>query len=815
MLNFNPAENPMAPVRAYARFIQAVSSDLSPDSILKTASSQVCTVFGLDYAWIYLFDATQKRVLLIEKSGTSPYVPADSIGLGSNSPLEPIARTVLDREPSVMPDAGGSQVGVPILVGQHAEGAMVVGTDSAPDNITPEVLELLQSVANYIGLMHRHVQFDNTSRLLGFIKQIVSIRDPEDMLRALQEQTAPRSSFLSLMYYQLDAEGNSKAQSIAHWSANGNHFENFVDGANADSIDEILVFQDVSSTSDDALPLIRYLRDSVQAKKAMIIPLQSRLESNGALLIGFDDVNINGALEEMFRTLAPPLDLALNNFLATDILERQMTRFSTISEMSQVVLGALDLNTLNQAIPEALDHFLDVNYISLALIESGSSQVEIVGIRGATETRLQTLSGTYIQQAMADNQVIILHGEDEHKMGNTGWLPTKSELILLVPMTGRAELVGTLNIGLTTPTISAEDVNLCEQIAVLASITIENIRLLSRLQGSLEETNVLYNIAMTMNSAEGVQDIYEMTLMEMAQLSHANELRLYMVGPDPRTEVVYVDEMAAWASKRVVQFDHDGDRFEVAEAPVIADFVLSQVNIVINDIANDKRLSDKARQALDGRGATSLMILPLSVGNVWLGCVLVQGHENQYFTTDQSRLCRSVADQAALALDSHMLLQRTREIAAREQALREITERIRNARDVDEVMKVAAGHMSGVLDISSESFEYMSRHTSQRHRLDPNQRELIDTVASQVSMAVENLNLLENAQRSALRQEIVNELTARLQRSTTVENVMETTVRTLREVLSEYDITLRLTPSALANMGRRSKTGPLVSPEEE
>jgi GAF domain-containing protein len=87
--------------------------------------------------------------------------------------------------------------------------------------------------------------------------------------------------------------------------------------------------------------------------------------------------------------------------------------------------------------------------------------------------------------------------------------------------------------------------------------------------------------------------------------------------------------------------------------------------------------------------------------------------------------------------------------------------------------------------------------------LGPDDLGLIESVADQVAQAIENLNLLRSTESLALRQQLVNDMVAELQRSTSVEEVLRTAVRSLHNALAGYDIVLRLAPSVVAASPQR------------
>lgn len=455
------------------------------------------------------------------------------------------------------------------------------------------------------------------------------------------------------------------------------------------------------------------------------------------------------------------------------------------------------LDALARFIQETIVDEFSASYFSLALIESGSSQIRLNTLFGGEGQQNLVLQGSVFQQAIAEDRPITITRQDRVS-SEFDWLPIEQQHVYVLPMSGRTELLGTLNVGARE---QLPTVDLLMQAGRLIALSLENLRLMDRLEQSIGEANLLYNFSLSANTATSLQEVYRLTLEELAATSQANAVRLFIAGPDPRSELSFVEEVGRWYNDSL-QPASDITRYDLAKAPIISQFAQSRSNLLFNQLAQAEQIDQELRNSFTERGINSLMLVPLSTGAVWLGAALIEGEFP--FTAEQSQITRSVADQAAIAIDTQMLITRTRASAVREQALREVTVRIRNAETVEQVMQIAAEHMSGILDMSPESVEYVSAHTSQRHRLDPEQRELIETVSSQVSLAVENLNLLESTQKTAFREQIVNDVTSRIQRTTTTDKVLEETVKALQDVFSDYDISLQLTQESITNQDEKA-----------
>jgi GAF domain-containing protein len=62
-------------------------------------------------------------------------------------------------------------------------------------------------------------------------------------------------------------------------------------------------------------------------------------------------------------------------------------------------------------------------------------------------------------------------------------------------------------------------------------------------------------------------------------------------------------------------------------------------------------------------------MIPVSTGATWIGALLMENRSKNLFSSEQARVCRNVADQAALVIGSQILLTHARQATAREHAL--------------------------------------------------------------------------------------------------------------------------------------------------
>jgi GAF domain-containing protein len=75
----------------------------------------------------------------------------------------------------------------------------------------------------------------------------------------------------------------------------------------------------------------------------------------------------------------------------------------------------------------------------------------------------------------------------------------------------------------------------------------------------------------------------------------------------------------------------------------------------------------------------------------------------------------------------------------------------------------------------------------------PEQRNLIETIATQAALALENARLVEESQTIASQERITNEIIAKIWSSSTTDNILQTAVRELGRALEAAEVDIEVT----------------------
>jgi GAF domain-containing protein len=632
--------------------------------------------------------------------------------------------------------------------------------------------------------------------------EISAATSPAEIIDSLRHYILPDADRLSLIQVDFGAAGEAVHRTIAAWDRDDLDIEDSPPKAIREMAGlDPLVLPNVTAVNAPDDPLLLYAENTLQAQSFVLYPLVGRARTVGYLICAYRQPHQFDNLEvQAMRILIRQVATISENFLLLEALSVRTEHLSLINNLAEAIKGSIDLHTLGDLVVDTLAQALPVAHLSI-MLPVGPDQLKTITLHGRPMSDVEAVSGTCLENTVRSGANMVhqdVRQEDEFCQGR--WGPFGVQGLIVAPLRAHDERFGTFNVGLEVGgQVTRDEVLFCQQIASQVAVALENIRLIERLQESLDETTALYGISLAISAAQTLEEVCATALSETAHFSLADRAVLYLAGPDPLKEVEYVEQMGVWATGEVVP-ETRALRQPLSDIPVLGQFPETRSLLLFNDAQADMRLDIRSRARLTEEGVNALLIVPLYAGGTWLGALVLEARGSQIFSEEQVRLCRNVADQAAQAIYSHQLLRNSQQAARREHALREIIERIREAQDVESVLRIASEELAEMLGdlaplydsgperVSTAPLEDLKRQGA----LSAEQRLIVESVVDQVELTIENLNLLERTRRTALREQLVNEVTAQLQRSLNVDQILEATVRTLQNVLTDYDITLRL-----------------------
>ncbi len=692
----------------------------------------------------------------------------------------------------------------PMINDDVVVGVLIVTTYPG-QQLTDEARAVIAAIANQFAIQIYTLQtvaipasmLDATNPIFRATRIIAGLSDPYTLADHIAQDILPGSSHISVLQASTAAGGTS---SINHIYSN-NQSVHQLTLAEVNSLVNALIparmvwISDMTTSSDMNANLKNLLQERLQARCVAIIPVRSHGITTGSILALSNQPG--GISEDDVRTL-----YAINNELSVVLrqaallgeLEHQSERLSLINQLTQELTGVLDMEAISATVLKHLRTLVHPTHLGVITLDASLRNGVSHTISGVTLPDRLRLPGSPIQAVLDERAAMqLMRGVDWPS--DTFWQDVSVQSLLLIPMIARDQQIGALTVGLANTTaLPEDDLLLLEQVGEQVGVAIDNYRLFDRLQASLEESNTLYSTSLAMNAAQSLDEVIETLMGELSHLSNADTIELYLAGPDARSHVDFVELFATWQSQNTA-LHMEKTRYSLNKAPILAQFPQSRANLIFNDLQNDKRLDDDIRNRYAERGVNALVMIPISTGTIWLGALMIEGQAGDVFTSDQVRLCRNVTDQAALAIDSQMLLDRTAMSAIREQSLRSLISEIRDANTVEDIRLLTIGELVRILGLPAPDIEELLGGGG-IEMVSSDDYDFVQNIRAQMDLAIANLSLLRSMEQNTRREQMISDMTSQLQRATNVDEVMRTTVRTLNDLLNNYDVKLSLAGEA-------------------
>jgi GAF domain-containing protein/HAMP domain-containing protein len=286
-------------------------------------------------------------------------------------------------------------------------------------------------------------------------------------------------------------------------------------------------------------------------------------------------------------------------------------------------------------------------------------------------------------------------GREVHAQSEDG-VPFEPQMVL--PLEGGREVIGDVKVAMPDDRApSSQDVELAQTIVDQAGQALESARLFTQMQDALEETGVLYRGGQAVGATRSVDEVLQ-AFVEHLVTPEIDRCVIALVEPGGGPER-WVRIEAAW-EPGVDRPEVLGNRWSVDQIPLIAQ-TLDQV-LVIPEVTTAPELDEVSRHVFrEVLGMQAVMIVPFMAGEEVLGWLLVESLDEPYaFSEREVRLYRSLADQAALKLQSFRLLEEATRRAEQQQRITEITAQMRATLDMDAILQTALREMGRSVSVS-------------------------------------------------------------------------------------------------------------------
>ncbi len=232
------------------------------------------------------------------------------------------------------------------------------------------------------------------------------------------------------------------------------------------------------------------------------------IQSEQPAAFSFDDIPVYQIMADQVSTAIENARLFGQALDAGHRAEMRLREMQIMQRISSAVTGTVDLEKVVDALFNALSNEMGFTFISLNIVDEAAKEMRNVRAVGLAKKQhglvrpLEKLSSDILMDVIRKGRIEVIDGWDDRFDREMYDREGHSELVrAFVPLLLRGKSIGILEAGYNRkerPVITAEEVRLLNGLAEQTSITVENMRLMQKMN---HEHDLLHNLMGTIPDA--------------------------------------------------------------------------------------------------------------------------------------------------------------------------------------------------------------------------------------------------------------------------------------------------------------------------
>ncbi len=386
-------------------------------------------------------------------------------------------------------------------------------------------------------------------------------------------------------------------------------------------------------------------------------------------------------------------------------LEHRALQLAMAAEVGRAAASILDLESLSREVVGLVRDRFDLYYAGLfllddagtsAVLEAGSGEAGRVMKQRGHSLAVGGLSMVGAACARHEARIALDVGEEPVRFDNPLLPLTRSEMAL--PLLVGDRVLGALDVQSTEQAaFSEEDVAVLQLVADQVAVAVDNARRFSEEGEVLEATSPLFRASRRLASAVTTDDIVQAIFDSVAE-TEADRCALARLGLSLDGAVESITLLGNW------------DRRGGSQAPAGMTLPASDWPIPVErldslwtseDISQGRAGPGDASQSASRQMGRGFVHVPLRAAGRAIGFLHIYRDEAGLLSPVSIRLYETLADQAAIALESARLLEEAQHRATREETLSRVSARMRETLDTDTVLRTAVEEIAGALGLAA------------------------------------------------------------------------------------------------------------------
>jgi len=424
------------------------------------------------------------------------------------------------------------------------------------------------------------------------------------------------------------------------------------------------------------------------------IPLSLREAVLGVMIVASHSPRRFTPEDVTFLTcVSDQIGTALEKIRLYQEVERRAEETAILYNISVAMASTLDLNEALELIYEQVGRIMAISTFFVALYDERREELNFDLFVDKGE-RLEKFSvplkeGGLTGWIVRSRQPLLIHNLDEEKESLpaevmvAGGEPSKSWLG--VPLMVKDYVIGAISVQSHRPyAFNERHKGLLAAMASQAALVIENARLYAQTQQRVKELSSLFQASVATSSSLEVEEVLRNLAKRMARVVDATSVYIWDWNSETQTATALAHYTGPEATRRE-RFSRHGETYSISDCPITIGVLRTRqpLSISVSDPYTGE--GDKARLAELG-GKTSL-IVPLMTRDRVIGFIdLLESRWERQFDHRETRLCQTIANQAAISVENAWLYEGERKRVAQLKAIGEVGQQIASKLDLDELL---------------------------------------------------------------------------------------------------------------------------------
>jgi GAF domain-containing protein len=266
-----------------------------------------------------------------------------------------------------------------------------------------------------------------------------------------------------------------------------------------------------------------------------------------------------------------------------------------------------------------------------------------------------------------------------------------------MPLMSGDRILGLLLLGAPDQSmLTASSLQPYNSVSEMINTAIEKIEAIEAITEHLAELQSLSAISDAISSESGMRDLFAIVHRQITQ--SMGDVNFLIALYDAETQLIEIPYM-----------DDNGEIVSIPSFPLgqgLTSIVIrtQEPLMIVQDTVNRARALGAI--VTSDRPAKSWLGVPMQVGGEVVGAIVVQDTVNEHrFRDDDRRLLTTLAGQVAPTVRNARLLAEAQEAAEQDRQLYEITDAIRGATSIDEILETTTRELSKFLHLKKTSIQ--------------------------------------------------------------------------------------------------------------